>query len=93
MAELVYHPNHYNHSDKPECWTMMENLFGVEATGIFDILNAYKYLYRAGSKADNPESQDLEKLVNYLNHAKEEQKKCDSKYLMSIINTFEDLLR
>lgn len=90
MTEYVYHPNHYNHKDKPECWTLMEDLFGYEATGIFDILNAFKYLYRAGSKENNTELQDLTKLSNYVNHAKFELEKSKSKNLSSLITIFEE---
>lgn len=66
--ELVNHPNHYNHSDRKECWEEMRDIFGDNAVAIFDILSAYKYLYRAGTKADNPEEQDLAKIVAYVQH-------------------------
>lgn len=67
--ELVYHPKHYNAENRKECWEEMEELFGADAVAIFDILSAYKYHYRAGSKEGNPESQDLEKIHNYIRHA------------------------
>lgn len=90
--DLVYHPAHYNSEDRPECWTMMENIFGIESTGIFDILNAYKYYYRAGEKDGNPKDQDLEKLINYLNHAKLEASKINSSYLIGLISKMENIL-
>lgn len=62
-------PNHYKKAGKPECWEMMEQLFGREAVAIFDILNAFKYNYRAGDKPNNPAEQDLAKAQYYLGHA------------------------
>lgn len=66
----VHHPDHYNSPERKECWDEMVEIFGAEAVVIFDCLNAYKYFYRAGKKADNPESQDIAKLINYCEHAK-----------------------
>ena len=66
----VHHPDHYNSPERKECWDEMVEIFGIEAVVIFDCLNAYKYFYRAGKKADNPESQDIAKLINYCEHAK-----------------------
>ncbi len=66
----VHHPDHYNSPERKECWDEMVEIFGVEAVIVFDCLNAYKYFYRAGKKANNPESQDIAKLINYCEHAK-----------------------
>lgn len=66
--EQVYHPNHYNHSDRKECWEEMIDI-SPEATALFDLWSAYKYKYRAGTKDGNPEEQDLAKIQNYINHA------------------------
>lgn len=70
-TELVYHPKHYNQTGRKECWDEMRELFGDEAVAIFDCLSAYKYYYRAGEKADNPEEQDKAKIENYVRHSAE----------------------
>lgn len=67
--ELVFHPKHYNKENRRECWDEMIELFGPDAVVIFDVLSAYKYYYRAGSKDNNPEEQDLEKIKMYMKHA------------------------
>ena len=69
MDKLVYHPEHYNHEGRKECWEEMYENFGLEAVLIFDCLNAYKYLYRAGTKEGNSKEQDINKARNYYNHA------------------------
>lgn len=69
MYEYVNHPKHYNYKGK-ECWDEMYEQFGPEATISFCCLNAYKYVYRAGSKPNNSTRQDLDKGFVYLNHAK-----------------------
>lgn len=66
--ELVVHPDHYNIEGRKECWDEMIEIFGVEAVGIFDVLSAYKYHYRAGEKVYNPEEQDKAKIDNYMRH-------------------------
>lgn len=67
--DLVYHPEHYNQEGRKECWDEMLELFGEEAVAIFDMLSAYKYHYRAGTKDGNPEEQDKRKIDNYMIHA------------------------
>lgn len=57
----VEHPSHYT-SDKS----------GVECIEVtrwrnFNIGNAIKYLWRAGLKDDNPNTQDLKKAIWYIN--------------------------
>lgn len=68
--KLVYHPSHYNTEGRKECWDEMIEIFGADAVVIFDVLSAYKYHYRAGLKEGNPTDQDLEKIKNYMEHAK-----------------------
>jgi hypothetical protein len=70
-VEMVKHPNHYNHEGRKECWDEMIDLFGMYYTGIFDLLTAYKYFYRAGTKEGNSRDQDVAKMNNYLNHCNE----------------------
>ena len=69
--EMVIHPNHYNKEGRKECWDEMINIFGPDAVIIFDVLSAYKYMYRAGEKDNNPAEQDLAKIKNYMKHAKD----------------------
>ncbi len=47
--EKVNHPDHYN-SGEYECIDVMVDVFGVEATENFCLLNAFKYLWRADHK-------------------------------------------
>ncbi len=68
---MVYHPNHYNDGYRRECWDEMVQIFGVEATVSFCMLNVYKYLYRAGLKEGNTYEMDREKAKNYYKKALE----------------------
>lgn len=68
--EQVNHPAHYN-SGKLECIDVMLDVFGAHDTIAFCKLNAFKYLFRAGKKADNSERQDLEKAEWYIKKAVE----------------------
>lgn len=70
MSELVNHPSHYNKSGRKECIVEMEERYGAEYTAIFCLMNAYKYLYRAGEKFGNPARQDLNKAKWYFAYAK-----------------------
>lgn len=65
--EHVEHPSHYCAEGRKECIVEMVEKYGFRATASFALLSAYKYLYRAGSKADNPEEQDEKKAEFYLN--------------------------
>lgn len=67
----VFHPTHYNQSNRKECWDEMVEIFGKDAVIIFDVLNAYKYYYRKGFKDGNSCEQDAEKMENYMNHARD----------------------
>lgn len=69
MNNQVFHPEHYNHEGRKECWEEMYEKFGLDAVVIFDCLNAYKYLYRAGTKEGNSREQDILKAKNYYMHA------------------------
>lgn len=68
---LVNHPNHYNIPGRKECIVEMRERYGDYITSMFCLTNAYKYLYRAGEKANNPEQQDRDKALWYFNYAKE----------------------
>lgn len=61
QADPVNHPSHYN-----------KHPSGIEAIQVvrhmnFNIGNAMKYLWRAGLKDGQPEIQDLEKAIWYIN--------------------------
>lgn len=68
MAEMVSHPSHYNKDGRKECIVEMEEKYGAEVTAVFCLTNAYKYLYRAGNKADNPMEQDRNKAKFYFDY-------------------------
>lgn len=68
MAEMVSHPSHYNKDGRKECIVEMEEKYGAEVTAVFCLTNAYKYLYRAGDKADNPMEQDRNKAKFYFDY-------------------------
>ena len=66
----VNHPTHYNLPGRKECIVEMEELFGLEATATFCLMNAYKYLYRAGNKVHNSKEQDVDKAMWYFEWVK-----------------------
>ena len=70
MEEQVNHPSHYNQGGI-ECIDAMVSAFGNDSVITFCKLNAFKYIWRSGSKDGNSESQDLSKAVWYLNKATE----------------------
>ena len=65
---LVEHPEHYNVPGRKECIVEMLERYGFVATATFCLLNAYKYLYRAGDKENNPFEQDIDKAKWYFNY-------------------------
>ena len=65
----VDHPSHYNKPGRKECIVEMQDRFGSYITIIFDLTNAYKYLYRAGLKDGNTLADDLSKARWYYKHA------------------------
>lgn len=66
-VEHVDHPAHYQGSI--ECIDAMVAAYGKCNTANFCQINAFKYVWRAGKKADNSFTQDLKKAVWYLNKA------------------------
>lgn len=62
--ESVNHPAHYA-TGKFECIDVMAEIYGVEATQTFCLLNAFKYLYRCNKKGKK--SEDIQKANFYLN--------------------------
>jgi hypothetical protein len=62
--ESVNHPAHYA-TGKFECIDVMAEIYGVEATQTFCLLNAFKYLYRCNGKGKK--SEDIKKANWYLN--------------------------
>lgn len=67
-SEMVNHPSHYQKDGRKECIVEMEELYGGEITAVFCLTNAYKYLYRAGDKADNSFEQDKRKARWYFDY-------------------------
>lgn len=83
--ESVNHPKHYSngYTTEVEC-----NMFKrVLPLGLSD---AFKYVWRAGIKPDNPESQDLSKALWYLDDIRELYYICDTvsdnMYIRNLIN-------
>lgn len=68
MNNQVNHPSHYAKAGRKECIVEMEEKYGPVVTAVFCLTNAYKYLYRAGDKADNPMEQDTDKAKWYWNY-------------------------
>ena len=66
--DSVNHPNHYKTHDK-ECIVEMFILFGVDSFVAFCQMNAWKYRYRAGNKANNTADQDNAKADRYIEYA------------------------
>ena len=61
MNDNVNHPKHYTqHPSGVECCDISKWLSGCLA-------QAFQYVWRAGSKADNPKKQDLEKAIFWIN--------------------------
>ena len=67
--EHVNHPQHYQREGRKECIVEMQDRFGSYITIIFDLTNAYKYLYRVGLKENNSIEQEIQKARWYYNHA------------------------
>lgn len=84
MVEQVNHPSHYSKAGRKECIVEMEEKYGPEVTAVFCLTNAYKYLYRAGNKADNPMEQDRNKAKFYFDYTN----KLIAKYGLIFFNGF-----
>ena len=65
---VVNHPSHYQQAGRKECIVEMEEKYGGEYTAIFCLTSAYKYLYRAGNKENNPLEQDKSKAKWYFDY-------------------------
>lgn len=68
MSEQVNHPSHYCKNGRKECIVEMEEKYGAEYTAVFCLMNAYKYLYRAGDKENNPTERDINKAKWYFEY-------------------------
>lgn len=62
-ADAVNHPSHYNNG-RFECIEVMTEIFGIEATQHFCLLNAFKYIWRCKHKGKTLE--DIKKSNFYL---------------------------
>ena len=67
--EKVNHPTHYKAEGKKECIEQMLDDYGSTVVISFCLTNAYKYLYRAGSKAGETEDTDIRKAAWYFDYA------------------------
>ena len=77
MSDMVNSPAHYNQG-KYECIDVMVETFGIEATKNFCLLNAFKYVWRAGDKNG---LEDLKKARFYLDYyISLEEGKCMSQF-------------
>lgn len=85
-SNQVSHPSHYNKDGRKECIVEMEERYGVEFTTVFCLMNSYKYLYRAGSKADNSYEQDRNKARWYFEYADKLIKKLEYAELLQSQN-------
>lgn len=65
----VNHPTHYNAHAK-ECIIEMFILFGLDKFITFCTMNAWKYRYRAGNKANNSADKDNAKADRYIEYAR-----------------------
>ena len=62
MGSKVIHPKHYNIEGRKECIDEMIDMFGIEHTRAFCLLNVQKYLYRHEQKNG---SEDVKKAEAY----------------------------
>lgn len=60
---------YYTKAKHKECIVEMREKYGDYAVYCFCRCNAYKYLYRAGLKENNPALQDYEKSKWYMDYA------------------------
>lgn len=66
--DAVSHPSHYSAHNR-ECIVEMLILFGLDNFITFCQMNAWKYRYRAGNKANNSADQDNAKADRYIEYA------------------------
>lgn len=67
----MHNTEHYRKQGHKECIDEMIDNFGLYNTIIFCRINAYKYKYRIGLKANNDTKTELEKIAWYENKEKE----------------------
>lgn len=65
VVDMINHPQHYNKGGL-ECIEVMKAVFGNEQVATFCKLNAFKYLWRDGSKGEDKQLEDSEKAEFYL---------------------------
>ena len=73
--------SHYKKANHKECIDEMREQFSDYAVYCFCICNAYKYVYRAGLKENNPAVQDYCKAKYYIDYA---NKLCDEHKLQPL---------
>ena len=92
MSEMVNHPSHYQQAGRKECIVEMLENYGAETTVIFCLTNAYKYLYRAGEKADNSYEQDVRKATWYYNYANGLLEKYKGIWAIRLSSLYKDIM-
>ena len=65
VVDMINHPQHYNKGGL-ECIDVMRAVFGDKEVMAFCKLNAFKYLWRDGSKGEDKQLDDSEKAEFYL---------------------------
>lgn len=85
---------YYTKAKHKECIIEMRDNYGDYAVYCFCKCNAYKYLYRAGLKENNPAVQDFEKAKWYIDYCNTLVKKhwFNPKYRKVTINDFKGVI-
>ena len=84
VQDAVSHPSHYS-AHKIECIVEMLVLFGLDNFITFCQMNAWKYRYRAGNKANNSADQDNAKADRYIEYAVRAQEIIEANLPMSCL--------
>jgi hypothetical protein len=92
-TELINHPSHYNAENRKECIVEMEEYYGAKMVAIFCLMNAYKYLYRAGMKGGNSKQQDVSKARWYYDYATHHCKATGVSELDKLLDDISKLLK
>ena len=98
-VDMVNHPLHYANGTKNfECFDIMKLIFNEDNVAMYCLINAFKYVWRAGAKGDETANEeDLEKAKWYLDHYTVPQKDiCHSKWFdlyCLLLNKIDEMLR
>ena len=84
MNDDTSHPDHYK-TENYECYKVMQEVYGSVAFRAFCLLNAFKYLWRQGTKG--PANEDVAKAKKYLELA---PNTWDARELLETYNAVQD---